>query len=136
MSKLKDIAERLVQEINDSSNAERVIVTEDGNVKVMGEAEFNIILEDGTEEIVDLPERLPSHIGKKAFRKLDKEISDSGFQVKDPDTLLDAKDCLINKMMEQAGYNHRDDDLGMESHNQIGNYYWDKVVQSKKKGRN
>jgi len=136
MSKIQDIAERLVKEINESSNAERVEVSKHGNVKVMGEAEFNVKLSDGSTEKVELSQVLPAHLGKKAFRKLDKEISDSGFQVKDPDTLLNAKDFLINKMMSQNNYNHRADDLSMESHNQIGNYYWDKVVSAEKKSRN
>jgi len=99
--------------------------------------EFTLITEDMEEEheykTVELPSHLPARVGKKAFRKLDKQVQDSGFNVNDPDTLLDAKDYLINEMFNKAGVNSSADELAMESYNEIGNFYWNKVVQAEKK---
>lgn len=135
VSKLKEIAERLIHEIRSEEEVKEVRADREGNVEVLGESEFILKTNDGKQEKVKLPSTLPARTGKTAFRKLDKEISDSGFSVEDPDTLLDAKDYLINQMLQNAGKNLSADDLTMESYNQVGNYYWEKVVQAEKKSK-
>lgn len=133
--KIIEISERLVTEIKeDSSKIRKVVVSPSGDVNVLGESEFIVEEVDGQTEKVELPAFLPARVGKKAFRKLDKKITDGGFEVEDPDTLLDAKDFLINKMFQKAGLNDvTADSLSMSSYNEIGNYYWDKVVEAEKK---
>lgn len=135
MSKLKQIAERLVKEIKDEG-VKRVEVFNEGNVEIYGDGEFKVQTVEMDEDEyhkVKLPTVLPARVGKKAFRKLDKQVSDSGFSVDDPDSLLDAKDFLIDEMMKQSNEAYRADELTMQSYNRIGNYYWDKVVEAEKK---
>lgn len=133
---VEDKAEELVQELQKHSSVQRVEATATGEVQVFSKGEFKIVTNDMDSEHeaekVKLPSYLPARLGKKAFRKLDKEISDSGFSVNDPDSLLDAKDYLINEMMKRNNYDYRADDLSMQSYNRIGDFYWEKVVQAKK----
>jgi len=139
MSKLQDIAERLIQEMEEKSKTIRkVSVYPTGDVQVYGESEFKVVTEDmdaeHEAEKVKFPPYLPARAGKKAFRKLDKEVKNGEFNVNDPDTLLDAKDYLVNEMLKKAGKeNLKADQLAMSSYNEISNYYWDKVLEAEKK---
>lgn len=134
MSKVEEIAERLVKELRDKSDKIREVkVNRSGDVSIYRENEFHVKT-DKLNKVVELPNFLPARVGRKAIRKIDANIKGGKADSDNPDSVLDAKDYVVNEMLDRAGYPELDvDDLDMTSYNEISGFYWSKIEGTKKK---